>query len=253
MNLLGLIGGTGLDQWGGLESEMGFETPYGSPSAPVAYYEIGASHLLFLARHSHNHSIPPHRVNYRANIHALHQAGVKQVLGINAVGGITERFGAGTMAVPDQLVDYTWGREQSYSDGTTFGLQHIEFAEPFAGPLRQRVLAAAADLKLNVVDGGCVAVVQGPRLETAAEICRLREDGSDMVGMTTMPEAALARELGMDYTALCVVSNKAADKAEEPITMEEIHANLAQAIGKVRAIVEYLCQHPEESAERETG
>lgn len=241
MALLGVIGGTGLDMWGGLERELRGETPYGSSSAPIAVYEVAATHVLFIGRHGHQHTIPPHKVNYRANLHALHQNGVKQVVGVNAVGGITDGYGPGVLALPDQLVDYTWGREQSFSDGGAFGLQHIEFTHPFAGALRERVLAAASALGIGLIDGGCLGVVQGPRLETDAEIRRLKRDGCDLVGMTTMPEASLARELGMDYVSICPVANWAAGIADQAITMESIQETLRLAIAQVRTLIEWLC------------
>ena len=244
MRLLGVIGGTGLDLWGGLEHELRGETPYGSSSAPIAVYPVHDSHILFIGRHGHQHTIPPHKVNYRANLHALHQNDVKQVVGVNAVGGITEAYAPGALALPDQLIDYTWGREQSFSDGGAFGLQHIEFTRPFAGELRGRVLQAAAALAIPIIDGGCLGVVQGPRLETDAEIRRLRRDGCDLVGMTTMPEASLARELGMDYVSLCPVANWAAGIADQAITMQSIQATLQAAIEPVRALIEYLCANP---------
>lgn len=246
MDMLGVIGGTGLDRWGGLEHELRGETPYGSASGPIAVYEVGDTDLLFIGRHGLNHSIPPHRVNYRANLFALHQAGVRQVIGVNAVGGVTERYGPGRLVLPDQLIDYTWGRMQSFSEGDDerFGLQHVEFARPFEGPLRHRLLAGAAEIGLDIIDGGCIGVVQGPRLETGAEIRRLRRDGCDLVGMTAMPEASLARELKMDYTSICVVANEAADETAEPITMEAIERNLAEAIGQARALIEHLCLQP---------
>lgn len=244
MDVIGVIGGTGLDQWGGLEHEYSGETPYGSSSAPIAAYEVHGTQLLFIARHGHQHSIPPHKVNYRANLYALHQAGVKRVIAVNAVGAITERFEPGMLAVPDQLIDYTWAREQSYSDGGAFGLQHIEFTHPFAGDLRQEVLAAAEAWSIPALDGGCIGVVQGPRLETDAEIRRLRNDGCDIVGMTSMPEASLAKELGMDYASICPVANWAAGIADQEITMEAIQETIRDSVRQARTLIEHLCRYP---------
>lgn len=242
MGLIGVIGGTGLDQWGGLEREFSGETPYGSTSAPIAAYEVGECQLLFIARHGHQHSIPPHKVNYRANLYALHQAGVEQVVAVNAVGAITERFEPGMLAVPDQLIDYTWGREQSYSDGGAFGLQHIEFTTPFSETLRGDILSAAEAHSIPALAGGCVGVVQGPRLETDAEIRRLRRDGCDMVGMTSMPEAALARELGMKYASICLIANWAAGISELEITMEAIEETIRDSVEVARSLIGHLCR-----------
>ena len=244
MSLLGVIGGTGLDIWGGLEHELRGETPYGSTSAPIAVYQVGPTQLLFIGRHGHQHSIPPHRVNYRANLYALHMAGVKEVVAINAVGGITEAFAPGVLALPDQLIDYTWGREQSFSDGGTFGLQHIEFTHPFAGALRGRILAAAEAWSIPMMNQCCLGVVQGPRLETDAEIRRLERDGCDIVGMTSMPEASLARELGMDYATICPVANWAAGIADQPITMESIQQTIKDGVRQSRTIIDHLCRKP---------
>jgi 5'-methylthioinosine phosphorylase len=199
MQYLGLIGGTGLDRWGSLEYEIRGETPFGSASAAIAVYEVGNACLLFLPRHGQAHTIPPHRVNYRANLWALKDAGAEQVLAVNAVGGITGGYTPGTLAVPSQLIDYTWGRTQSFWDDDKAAQQHIEFASPFEGRLRNMLLDAGRDCGIRMINGGCIGVTQGPRLETTAEIQRMNTDGCDMVGMTSMPEAALAREQGLDY------------------------------------------------------
>ncbi len=242
MAMLGVIGGTGLDRWGGLANEIKGETPYGSASAPVAVYTAGATQILFVSRHGLGHTIPPHRVNYRANLFALHQAGVREVIAINAVGGIGSDCGPGVVVLPDQLIDYTWGREQSFSDDAETNLQHVEFAEPFSGALRQRLIDTARAHQIQLTESGCVGVVQGPRLETSAEIRRLARDGCDLVGMTTMPEAALARELGMDYACVAMVANWAAGMSEEPITMAAIERVLAATTRQVRGLIAALCE-----------
>lgn len=241
---LGLIGGSGLDRWGGLEHELSGETPFGSTSSPIAVYEVGDTRLLFIPRHGQAHTIPPHRVNYRANLWALRQEGAQRVLAVNSVGGIGARYTPGSLVVPDQLVDYTWGRAQSYSDNEQVRLQHVEFAEPFAGPLRQELLATGERLGLALIDGACIGVMNGPRLETAAEIHRMDDDGCDLVGMTSMPETSLARELGLDYASICVVANWAAGVGGEPITMEAIEATQAEGMVKIRALIEALCGQP---------
>jgi 5'-methylthioinosine phosphorylase len=240
-NIIGLIGGSGLDDWGFVAARHGFETPYGSPSGEISVFESDTTRLLFLPRHGYQHSVPPHRVNYRANLWSFQQAGVDRVIAVNAVGGITGAFPPGGLFAPDQLIDYTWGRAHTYSDDRDQPLQHVEFARPFEGRLRNDLLAAAESVGIAVGDGGCVGVMQGPRLETAAEVSRLQEDGCDMVGMTSMPEAALARELKLDYASIAVTSNWAAGVSEEPITMEAIESTLQGAMQQVREVIrQYL-------------
>jgi 5'-deoxy-5'-methylthioadenosine phosphorylase len=242
MQYLGLIGGTGLDRWGSREYEIRGETPFGSASAAIAVYEVGNAGLLFLPRHGQAHTIPPHRVNYRANLWALKDAGAERVLAVNAVGGITGGYTPGTLAVPSQLIDYTWGRAQSFWDDDNAARQHVEFASPFEGRLRKLVLDAGRDQDIRMINGGCIGVTQGPRLETTAEIQRMNTDGCDMVGMTSMPEAALARELGLDYACIAVVANPAAGIGDTAITMEAIQATLDAAMQKVRTLITTICE-----------
>ncbi|KAA9133260.1 S-methyl-5'-thioinosine phosphorylase [Marinihelvus fidelis] len=240
MAVIGLVGGTGFDHWGEPAEARVVATRWGAPSDALMRYEAGSHTFWFLARHRRDHSIPPHRVDYRANIAALAKVGVERIIAVNAVGGITERYDAGVLALPDQLVDYTWGRAQTFSDDDDEPLQHIEFAQPFDAVVRAGLVAAAADAGVAVETGGCLGVTQGPRLETAAEIRRLRRDGCDLVGMTSMPEAALARELSLPYAAIAVVSNRAAGLEAEPVTMEAISATMANAIGRVHALLDHL-------------
>jgi len=237
---LAIIGGTGALDLFEVREEKRVETPYGAPSSALARVRLGGQDAWFLARHGRPHRIPPHRINYRANIDALHRLGVRRVLAVNAVGGMMAGQGGGDLVAPDQLVDYTWGRRHSFSDDDISPLRHAEFAEPFAGEMRTALLAAAAAAGVDCVDGACLAVTQGPRLETAAEVRRLMNDGCDLVGMTTMPEAALAREAEMDYASLCVVANAAAGLSDEPISERAIHDVLAGAMRKVRALLENL-------------
>ena len=213
------------------------ESRYGQPSAPPLEYELSGVRVYFVPRHGHGHLIPPHAVNYRANIDAFRQLNVGGVIAVNAVGGITTDNAPGTLAVPDQLIDYTWGRAHSFTLDESDPLQHVEFAEPFSAPLRERLLSVAGVMGQDVIDGGCIAVTQGPRLETAAEVARLMRDGCDMVGMTTMPEAALAREAGLDYVSLCVSANWAAGIGDEPVTMQGIDDTLAEAMGQARVLL----------------
>lgn len=217
MSMLGIIGGTGLANLDGLEVERrdAVSTPWGGPSAPVLHGRIGGQAVVFLPRHGTAHAIAPHAVNYRANIWALREAGARRVVAVNAVGGIADEFAPGTLAIPDQLVDYSWGRAHTFCEDPVQPLQHVDFTEPYSRALRAELLAAAAGAGLRARDGGVYAVTQGPRLETAAEIARLRRDGCDIVGMTGMPEAGLAREAGLEYASLAVVVNWAAGRSED--------------------------------------
>ena len=228
---LAVIGGTGVYRLAALEDEQALhcDTPYGAPSGPLRIGHLGNARVAFLARHGEGHALPPHRVNYRANLHALQQAGVRRVLALNTVGGITAACGPRVLACPDQLIDYTWGRESTYWDGEGQAL-HVDFGQPYSPGLREQVLAAARATGVALVDGGCYGATQGPRLETHAEIARLRRDGCDLVGMTGMPEASLARELGLDYACLAIVANWAAGCGTgEEITMAEVLSNVEAA------------------------
>jgi 5'-methylthioinosine phosphorylase len=237
MKRLGLIGGTGLDHWGDALKTHKLDAAYGEPSAEFAEYQIGLPQVFFLPRHGPEHTIPPHAVNYQANIDGFRQLEVEGILAVNAVGGISGRNAPGTLSVPDQLIDYTWGRAASFSMSADDHLQHIEFAWPFEGSLRLALIRAANDAGIDVNMDGCIGITQGPRLETAAEIQRHKDDGCDMIGMTTMPEAALAREVGIQYTSLCVNANWAAGLDNEPVTMEAIALTLETAMVDVRKVL----------------
>ena len=237
MQRLGLIGGTGLDHWGASTRSHNISSSYGQPSADLAEYQVGDLQLFFLPRHGERHNIPPHAVNYRANIDVFRQLGVDGIVAVNAVGGVTPHHQPGTLSVPDQLIDYTWGRAHSFSLTADDELVHIEFAGPFDGRVRSELLKAAAVAEIAITDGACVGVTQGPRLETAGEIRRFKQDGCDQVGMTSMPEAALAREAGLDYACLCINANWAAGLEEEPVSMEAIEATLADAMVRVRKLL----------------
>ena len=248
MESLGLIGGTGLDHWGEAVATHKTKNVYGQPSADVAEYRVGNLQVYLLPRHGELHNIPPHGINYRANIDAFKQLAVDGIVAINAVGGISESNGPGTLTVPDQLIDYTWGREHSFSLTADDVLQHVEFAQPFGGlfygpfggQLRAGLIRSAVKAEVNVNDGGCIGVTQGPRLETAAEIRRFGQDGCDMVGMTSMPEAVLAREAGLDYASLCVNANWGAGLEDKPVTMDAIEATLTDAMVRVRQVLTVL-------------
>lgn len=241
---LAIIGGTGLYAFPGLADieRREVDTRWGAPSAPIVTGVIAGKRVAFLARHGESHSLAPHRINYRANIAALHELGVRRVVGVNAVGGIRADMGPRALVVPDQLIDYTCGRPSSFCDREGEAVLHVDFSEPYTASLRLGLLAAARKAGVPVVDGGCYAATQGPRLETNAEIERLRRDGCDLVGMTGMPEAALARELDIEYACLAVVANWAAgcDPRAAVISLEEIHAHLAAATAQVPPIIAAL-------------
>lgn len=238
----GVIGGTGLSALDGLEAEGEefIQTPWGAPSAPVVRGRIGGQRVCFLARHGHPHRIPPHRVNYRANLWALREAGVDRIVAVNAVGGIHPALGTGAFCVPDQIIDYTWGRASTYFEDDLEAVTHIDFTSPYDEPLRQQLLEVLHTQGHRCLPGGVYAATQGPRLETAAEIRRLERDGADLVGMTGMPEAALARELGLAYACLALVVNPAAGKAAEVITMEAIEAVVAAGMQQVKLVLQQL-------------
>ncbi|RKR06386.1 methylthioadenosine phosphorylase [Kushneria sinocarnis] len=240
--MLAVIGGTGMSELTGLEllRRHGSETPLGAASAGVLHARLAGRELLFLARHGHPHRLPPHRVNYRANLWALKQAGATRIVGVNAVGGIDPSLPTGTMAVPDQLIDYTHGRDSTFFDGRFRPLQHIDFSWPYTEALRQQLLGAAAECGETVRAAGVYGATQGPQLETAAEVARMARDGCTLVGMTGMPEAVLARELGLEYACLALVVNPAAGVVEREISLDEIHAALEQGIGRARRVVTAL-------------
>ena len=229
---LAVIGGTGVYKLAQLDdvSSHAVETPYGTPSGPIRVGTLLGQRVAFLARHGEGHSLPPHKINYRANLAALQQIGATRVLALNTVGGITDQFGPRVLACPDQLIDYTWGRISTLSEEPGTEVLHVDFGHPYTPMLRSKVLAAAKVTGVRLQDGGCYGATQGPRLETNAEIARMRRDGCDLVGMTGMPEAGLARELGLDYACLAIVANWAAGCGDgDEITMAEVLANVDAA------------------------
>jgi 5'-methylthioinosine phosphorylase len=240
---LAVIGGSGLYNFPGLESaeRRTVDTPYGPASGDIVVGDFAGKRLAFLARHGESHTLPPHRVNYRANLWALHSLGARQVVGVNAVGGIRGDMGPRVIVIPDQLIDYTHGRLTSYCDVEGAEVKHIDFSEPYTELLRRQLLAAAHTAGIAVIDGGCYGATQGPRLETRAEIARMKRDGCDLVGMTGMPEAVLARELEIEYACLALVANFAAGCGDEAeISIEEIFAHLAAATAEVPRILAAL-------------
>lgn len=240
--MLAIIGGSGLSRMEALKVERRQEvsTRYGNPSAELVFGTLFERPLVFLARHGSSHSIPPHKINYRANIRALKTAGVSRIIAVAAVGGIHAALAPAVIALPDQLIDYTSGREHTFYDGEGTAVEHIDFGSPYTGSLRQMLKQAASAAGVDVVDGGVYGCTQGPRLETPAEIRRMEQDGCTMVGMTGMPEAALAREDGIDYACFAVVANRAAGKNEGEITMQEIVQNLQSAMDRVHRVLQHL-------------
>ena len=242
MRVLGIIGGSGLTRLDALtiDRQEIVATPYGEPSAPLTFGHFDGSPIVFLPRHGGAHTIPPHRVNYRANLWAMKESGVDQLVGMAAVGGITIRMAPGVLCVPNQVVDYTWGRDHTLFETDLNSVTHIDFTDPYCEELRQALVASAIDAGVQISDGGVYGATQGPRLESAAEIIRLERDGCDMVGMTGMPETSLARELGLCYACLALSVNWAAGKSEGPITMPEIERNLASGMEQARKVLAAL-------------
>jgi len=242
--MLAIIGGSGLSQLASLEvtQRKVVRTPYGEPSGALTFGKLGSREVIFLARHGYGHTIAPHQVNYRANIWALKEQSVEGVISVASVGGIRRELGPGTLVLPDQIVDYTWGRRSTFFEGPGNPVTHIDFTEPYSAALRAKIVAAAGACGEALVARGVYAASQGPRLETVAEINRLERDGADMVGMTGMPEAALAREAGLEYAAIAVVANHAAGRGESAhgVELKRIEAVLEQTMGRVRRIIEQL-------------
>lgn len=242
--MLGIIGGSGMDVLDELAERRRqvVRTPYGDPSCPFSFGRIDGTEVVFLARHGFGHTIAPHQINYRANLWALDEVGVKSLVSVATVGGIRDDLVPGTLLVPDQIIDYTHARPATFFEGPDRPVTHIDFTEPFDAELRALLLAAAESAGEQVLDGGTYGCTQGPRLETAAEIRRLEGDGCDVVGMTAMPEAALARELGIRYATLAVVANHAAGKGESErrISLEAIHGVLDEAMTRTRAVLRAL-------------
>lgn len=247
--MLAIIGGSGLTTLSNLDVSHRevVRTPFGEPSGAVVFGQICGQPAMFLPRHGYGHTIPPHMVNYRANLWALHHHKATGVISVASVGGIRGDLQPGDIVLPNQIIDYTWGRKATFFDGIGGPVTHIDFTEPYDADLRREIRNAAALLGIEVKLDGVYAATQGPRLETAAEVNRLERDGADLVGMTGMPEAALARELGLPYAAINVVANHAAGRGSSAngIHFESLEPVLQEAMGRVRAIIEKLvgCQN----------
>ena len=242
--MLAIIGGSGLTQLSNLDvtRRLAVRTPYGEPSGALTFGRIAGEDVVFLARHGYGHTIPPHEVNYRANIWALKEQKVEGVISVASVGGIRADMQPGAVAVPHQIIDYTWGRKNTFFEGGEQPVTHIDFTEPYSAQLRRRILDAARTCGEAVSEDGIYAASQGPRLETAAEIDRLERDGVDVVGMTGMPEAALAREAGLEYATIAVVANFAAGRGNSlhGVRLDDIEPVLQKALARVRRIIEKL-------------
>jgi 5'-methylthioinosine phosphorylase len=238
-----IIGGSGLSNLKGLENirrEVG-RTPYGDPSAPLTIGTLGKHEVIFLPRHGLSHQIPPHEVNYRANIWVLKSMGVQQIFAVGATGGIAPGLKPRDIVIPSQLIDYTYGREHTFYDGSNELVEHIDFSQPYSENLRQQLIKAASAVNIPVHGQGTYAATQGPRLETAAEIDRLDRDGATIVGMTGMPEAALARELEMEYALISLVVNPAAGRSGDAlISMAEIVNHLDEGMRDVCQVFEAM-------------
>lgn len=245
--MLAIIGGSGLYSPGDgfeLAETVAPETPWGDTSANVLVGSWYGEPLVFLPRHGPNHAIPPHRINYRANLWALASRGVSRIIAVNAVGGIGADMAPQVLVVPDQLIDYTSGREHSFSEGGEDGVRHVDFTWPYSAGMRRRIIAAAERAGITLVDGGVYGCSNGPRLETAAEIRRCRNDGCTMIGMTGMPEAALARELDIEYAGISLVVNWAAGLESDQLDMGDIVANLERGMERVRTLLRECLKEP---------
>ncbi|MFF2376471.1 S-methyl-5'-thioadenosine phosphorylase [Streptomyces xiamenensis] len=241
---IGVIGGSGFYSFLDDVTEVTVETPYGAPSDSLFLGEIAGRRVAFLPRHGRKHGLPPHRINYRANLWALRSLGVRQVLGPCAVGGLRPEYGPGTLLVPDQLVDRTKGRAQTYydgeqrADGRVPNVVHLTFADPYCATGRRVALAAARGRGWEPVDGGTLCVIEGPRFSTRAESRWHAAQGWSVVGMTGHPEAVLARELELCYTSLTLVTDlDAGAESGKGVSHAEVLEVFGQNIGRLREVL----------------
>jgi len=244
--MLAIVGGSGFTELANLEitRRQVIRTPYGEPSGALTFGCLNGGDVVFLARHGYGHTIPPHAVNYRANVWALHSLNVSGVIAIASVGGIRSDLDPGALVLPDQIIDYTHSRRSTFFEGPDQPVSHVDFTHPYSRALQQDCLRAAELAQVPLMLGGVYGATQGPRLETAAEIDRLERDGVDMVGMTGMPEAALAREIGLEYASIAVVANFAAGRgtSREGIRLQDLQVTLQAAVGKVKRILGRLVE-----------
>ena len=229
MTSIAIIGGTGLDEFSALQNLRAekVSTPYGETSNVLKFGSIDGHELIFLPRHGEKHNIAPHNINYRANLWALKQQGVTHIIAVNAVGGITENMSPEKIVFPDQIIDYTYSRQHTYSDENASDVMHVDFSQPYSESLRQLMQTTATEQDIDFEARAVYGATQGPRLESIAEVSRLERDGCDIVGITGMPEASLARELEIEYACCALVVNWAAGKGDdEIITMEVIEKHM---------------------------
>ena len=242
MSRLAIIGGTGLYKLVTLNgvSKRFIKTPYGEPSSSLTLGRLNGVDIIFMARHGDGHTIPPHKINYRANIWALKETGATDVIAVAAVGGIDSRMSPGSLILPDQLIDYSWGRESTFFEEDLEKVTHIDFTNPYSKSLRERIKNAMLSRNISIIDKAVYGCTQGPRLETAAEIRKLELDGCDLVGMTGMPEAALARELELDYACCAVVVNCAAGIEGGSLSFDLIEKFAEKGMIKIDALLNAL-------------
>jgi 5'-methylthioadenosine phosphorylase len=239
---IGVIGGSGFYSFLDDLDEVQVDTPYGPPSDPIAVGTVGGRRVAFVPRHGRDHRFPPHRIPYRANLWALRSLGVRQVVAPSAVGSLTSSYGPGTLAVPDQLVDRTSGRTQTYYDKD--GAVHVSFADPYCPAGRTTALTTAQATGWAPVDGGTLVVIEGPRFSTRAESHWYAAQGWTLIGMTGHPEAILARELALCYTPLCLVTDLDAGIEEGTgVTMEEVFRVFAENVARLRNVVAALVEN----------
>jgi len=239
---LAILGGTGMTSLRNLEimRREVVHTPYGEPSGALTFGKLCGYEVVFLARHGYGHTIPPHMVNYRANLWALKHTGVARVISICAVGGIRSDIGPGSLVIPDQVIDYTWSRHHTFFESDLTHVTHIDFTQPYCEEMRMLIATGAAAAGIPILEGATYGATQGPRLESAAEIDRMERDGCDIVGMTGMPEVALAKEIGLCYAACAVCANHAAGRGDGPLEMHRIEATLKQSMEQVRLLLEHI-------------
>lgn len=242
MNKLAIIGGSGLTTLDGLKitNQKDYDTPYGKPSSALVFGEYAGKEIIFLTRHGNPHVIPPHMVNYRANIWALKDNDIDNIVGINAVGGITSEMYPERIVIPDQIIDYTWSRKHTFYEEGMDHVTHIDFTYPYSKNLRKIIINAAEEAKIDIIAGGTYGATQGPRLESTAEITRMQQDGCDIVGMTGMPETALAKELSIEYASISLVVNWAAGKSDGIISMEIIENHLKAGMNQIIMLISKL-------------
>ncbi len=248
MSKIGLIGGSGLYEIKGfvLKSKKTVKTPFGKPSNQYLIGEINNTEVIFLPRHGAGHNIPPHMINYRANIWGFKKLGVERIISISAVGGIKKGLKPGDIVITDQILDMTKNRESTFYNGKD-GVVHIDFTYPFCPELRKILLKAGKHLKVTIKDGGAYVAVEGPRLETASEIKSFAILGGDVVGMTGMPEASLARELEICYSGLSVVANYAAGISKKKLTVPEVMEAMHASTEHIKRLLKETFNHlPEE-------